>query len=1039
MQASDIKDLISKRKSFVQTSKDNNFNFDSLLAGLYNDPSHFIYEILQNAEDAGATEIIFKVSRKNLEIIHNGKDFDFDDVKGITGIGISTKKDDINAIGKFGVGFKSVFAITKTPIIHSGYYHFEINDFVVPSEIPSSDLDSTLIILPFNHPTRKEENAYDIVSKKLESLELKTLLFLNNIRTIKWETQAKAGEYFRFSVNKKKFYGVKETTIISQTSGQTIREDFLVLSKPVKIDAHNLKVEIAYRISNSTKKRTIIKEKDTRLVSFFPTEKVTYLNFLIQGPFKTTPNRENIPLEDRQNKLLINATSELVAESIEIVKALGLLSVSFLETLPIEQNYLTEIIYSEIYNCVRAKLLSKKALLPTNTKKFTTTKNALLARGKELPDILNSSDLKILFNKSEWLDTRITADKTRLLREYIINVLEIKEVDFENFANNINVDFIKRKTDAWLINFYKNLLKQQSLWEKESYYNRKGGVLRRKPIIRLSDREHIEPYDKDGNIQVYLPGESKSKYKTIHESLVKDKYSYKFLLELGVSKPDIFSEIKEFLIPKYSQENLDIADEEYYEDIEKFLLAYNETDSEKKEDLFSLLKRLPIIYCRNSFSGEQFLVTPEEAYIPTIELVDYFKGFKSVYFISDEFDQKLPGKEDALIKFFLAIGCENKPRKKLVKADLSSEEKVLLRKRNYESRISYEIHSNDYDLEGLDNFLLNITIEKSIILWNWLLMNLASCEYLDKKQFFYGEYKWNYYTPHSQKFEAKFLKTLKTSKWLFDNYHNCYYPQDVSLSTLSDKYNKNDKNIEYLIIVLAFQTDEIKSIEEKTGKKVVLMDEDRYQKYLDWEKGEIQEEDEQINDEKAWIPESEPENTTVTIEIIEPEIIETKDLRGQSPNNETDNKSYESEDDDHNDIEKDLNKRHLKDIGDWGEKYVHKYLSEEYENAVDIEIVWLNQNGNIGKGYDFKVLAEGKEIEYIEVKSKTGDTKQFIEITGKQWEFARKLYNEREGDKYKIYIVNNAGTKKAKINVISNPVRLWRDGKLYAHPVNIKL
>ena len=82
MQSGDIKDLISKRKSFVQTSKENNFNFDSILAGLYNDPSHFIYEILQNAEDAGATEIIFKASRKNLEIIHNGKDFDFEDVKG---------------------------------------------------------------------------------------------------------------------------------------------------------------------------------------------------------------------------------------------------------------------------------------------------------------------------------------------------------------------------------------------------------------------------------------------------------------------------------------------------------------------------------------------------------------------------------------------------------------------------------------------------------------------------------------------------------------------------------------------------------------------------------------------------------------------------------------------------------------------------------------------------------------------------------------------------------------------------------------------
>ncbi len=41
--------LIAKRQQWVQSSKENNFDFDSILAGIYNDPSHFIYEILQNA------------------------------------------------------------------------------------------------------------------------------------------------------------------------------------------------------------------------------------------------------------------------------------------------------------------------------------------------------------------------------------------------------------------------------------------------------------------------------------------------------------------------------------------------------------------------------------------------------------------------------------------------------------------------------------------------------------------------------------------------------------------------------------------------------------------------------------------------------------------------------------------------------------------------------------------------------------------------------------------------------------------------------
>jgi len=118
--------LRAKREQWIRSSKENNFDFDSILAGAYSDPSHFIYEILQNAEDARATKISFNLFNDHLEIKHNGKDFNFDDVEGITGIGMSTKKGEINSIGKFGVGFKSVFAITLTPEIHSGHFHFKI-------------------------------------------------------------------------------------------------------------------------------------------------------------------------------------------------------------------------------------------------------------------------------------------------------------------------------------------------------------------------------------------------------------------------------------------------------------------------------------------------------------------------------------------------------------------------------------------------------------------------------------------------------------------------------------------------------------------------------------------------------------------------------------------------------------------------------------------------------------------------------------------------------------------------------------------------
>ena len=56
----------------------------------------------------------------------------------------------------------------------------------------------------------------------------------------------------------------------------------------------------------------------------------------MQGPYRTTVSREHIRGQDDWNKKLIKKTAELVVESLRQLKEMGLLSVSVLETLPIE-------------------------------------------------------------------------------------------------------------------------------------------------------------------------------------------------------------------------------------------------------------------------------------------------------------------------------------------------------------------------------------------------------------------------------------------------------------------------------------------------------------------------------------------------------------------------------------------------------------------------------------------------------------------------------------------------------------------------------
>ena len=122
----------------------------------------------------------------------------------MTGIGISKKKKDLNFIGEFGVGFKSVFAVTQTPYIISGEYKIKIEDFVIPTPIDVSSTNlknGTLIRTPFNHKYRSREDIFTLIHKRLENFELRTLLFLKNIEEIKWQTPSLKGHYLKSTEN----------------------------------------------------------------------------------------------------------------------------------------------------------------------------------------------------------------------------------------------------------------------------------------------------------------------------------------------------------------------------------------------------------------------------------------------------------------------------------------------------------------------------------------------------------------------------------------------------------------------------------------------------------------------------------------------------------------------------------------------------------------------------------------------------------------------------------------------------------------------
>jgi hypothetical protein len=105
--------------------------FDVLVELMYVDPSHFILEFLQNAEDAlmeSKRRGYFKVELYKDKVImsNNGKPFDENDLECLCSIK-SSKKPSLGYKGFIGIGWKSVYKVSDHVEVYSNRIAFEFN------------------------------------------------------------------------------------------------------------------------------------------------------------------------------------------------------------------------------------------------------------------------------------------------------------------------------------------------------------------------------------------------------------------------------------------------------------------------------------------------------------------------------------------------------------------------------------------------------------------------------------------------------------------------------------------------------------------------------------------------------------------------------------------------------------------------------------------------------------------------------------------------------------------------------------------------
>jgi len=798
-------ELMESRKELVNHLVKNNMyeGFKNLLTQLYPDNAHYIFELIQNAEDASKNNVKratvrFILTNDYLEFEHNGERlFDIKDVNSITTIGDSTKIDDKTNIGKFGIGFKSVFAITDTPEIISGKFHFYIKDMFIP--VPKNNQQTgynnilSRFIFPFNNPKKNKFSAVEEIKKELLQLGSETLLFLKNIEMIKYVLpDGESLGYMKKEESDKNiltinikipneeeriYYWlryVKKITV-NDNDGNAIPCSIAIAFKQEKIARFNK------NLNEGSIYWKIKAEDNGKVCIYFPAEdENSRLHFNIHAPFASTVARNSVRKEDcKENEILRDEIAVLISDSLFDIKKRNLLTVDFFGVLPVKEDGL-----SLFYEPIRLKIIStfkENPLVPTKNGDFSTATKLFrcpkrVSGGLRIDEVIDDNDLSFLIDLPIPLWAK-NANPNNPREDQFLDSLEINEWGKKELTDILNPknedernkieEWIGNKPNHWLLIFYA-LLENLDICKDAMDKSLKLIKLIKNNYVSISEKLYFVPENEDNLpdninfIECNLFNEYEGK-----EADRRKNDARKFLMKMGVEEYTENEKIKLHLkeiANKYSVSDPNVTYEQHLNDIKEFCkYKYSKELLQGKYFILNILDK----FCTANYVCTQVIST-------LIEQAELTTEYNKIC-INNLYDQLTVDIKEKFLILINELGV-------MYKLNVIVEE-------NYFSR--------DYIIKGIDKIILLLKSSQYKKIFAELLWN-AIQECTDRGAqnrysqpdgrctYTYGFRKYNE--------QSSVLKKLYNFEWVPDKNGNFYKPQDITKDMLPTNYIINEKS-----------------------------------------------------------------------------------------------------------------------------------------------------------------------------------------------------------------------------------------------------
>lgn len=780
-------------------------------------------------------------------------------INAITSVGLSTKIDNAT-IGKFGVGFKSVFSYTDTPHIYDPDVFFRIENYIVPirldSDYPGRRSGETLFVFPFDHKIRSAEEAYTDISEMLRSL-VYPLLFLLNLTDISFEISGVLGLYGKTVEEKHDFDGTTTEFIrLTQNDGDNrdnLYDNMLWLFSRYDEKGHK------YSVGFFVDAEGHLIPKTHYAFCFFPTKVGSGLNFIIHAPFLLNDNREGIQAGVQHNIDMISLLSELAADSLIFLKEIGLtkkmplIDDNIFDIVPYDESSFTdvnrknEISFKPFHTAMKVTFESEP-IIPSSDG-YVATENAYWAFVPQLAELFSNEQLASLTKNAyaKWVFTSFgrqdTRRKNEALTAYIDSITTVwldegkilKGWSLEDGAayDGVTPEFIESQPIEWLHRFYKWIAETKGRTE----------LIPTKPVFLDQDGKAAAAFDAKKQAILFLPTEDGSGYATVNEALLRNEDTLAFIKQLGISEPSLRDEIYNIILPQY-KDSVPINTRPHFK---KFFRYYQTCSQTEAKSFLPLIKECAFVLYTSADDEAQYRGKARALYFPFEPLQQWFQPKPDSKFVSFDEYLELVGEEkkEELVSFFTDLGVKDVPR--ILLRQLSYQEAHEIKSIWPRSTGSTEWRENFIDgcKELIEKTVNEQSVSKSCLIWSQLLKLLElgrlNENYWSQDSVWYGKYKYFYYSSRSDNFESSESIRLRTQPWLLNNAGEFVSASELTVQTLHPQYDvSRDETVE-LLRLLGIKEEHEETVDEDVditlyGESLGLSEEEQRQAFLEFAK-----------------------------------------------------------------------------------------------------------------------------------------------------------------------------------------------------------